>query len=191
MWLKIVALLPFLLAAPDVQVDYSDRHFEEIDVRVVGEDELLDKCVKSGLSLQYDFEMRVCRRRLAWFDGCPEKRLERHTLSYDPISGNFRLQADRFGDHQEPRAQNYASSAEASRALAEVFKLPLQYLARGEPEYLDSERSYVSVRVSSECHGDYNKTLARISSFLTLGLVRLSGFDTGWLDFKLYRPESE
>ncbi len=41
----------------------------------------------------------------------------------------------------------------------------------------------------SECKGGYNRTVARISSFLTMGLVRLSGFDTGWVDFKLERPE--
>ena len=79
---------------------------------------------------------------------------------------------------------------EASEAFGRIFKLPLIFLARGDQDYLGSGASYVSIRVSSECRGDFNKTLARISSVLTLGLVRLSGFDTGWLDFKLPRLEN-
>lgn len=190
MFLRIFALVQFLIAAPDIQVDFSDQGYREIDVRVVGKDDLLDKCLKSGLTLQYDFEVRLCRRRVVWFDGCPDERLEQHKLSYEPISGNFRLEIDRFGDEQEPVTQNFASRMEASEAFGRIFKLPLIFLARGDQDYLGSGASYVSIRVSSECRGDFNKTLARISSVLTLGLVRLSGFDTGWLDFKLPRLEN-
>ena len=191
MWSTIIALLPFLLAVPDLRVDFSDPKLEDINVRVVGKDELLDKCLKSGYMLQYDFEVRLCRRRPLWLDSCPKQRLEKHKLSFDPISGIFTLDIDRFGDSRDPGSLSFASIKDAYEGLSEVKNLSLQFLARDRFPYLEEPERYISIRVTSECRGDFNKTLARISSFLTLGLVRVSGFDTGWLDFNLQPADAK
>ncbi len=190
-FLKVFALLPLLFAAPEIKVDLAGSAAQQIDVRVTGKDGLLEDCVKSGLSFRYDFQVRICKRRPMWFDTCPEERVEKHALSYDPISGNYRLVIDRFGDDKQPFSKNFSSSAAAARRFSLVRNLPLLFVARGKTRYLHSNRSYLSVRVVSECRGEYNKTVAAISSFLTLGMYRVSGFDTGWVDFKLQRAKTQ
>ena len=187
--LKFVFLIPLFFGLPEIQVSWTDSSFTVLHIRLDVADELLSKCLKSGLEMEYAFETQLCRRRAAWFDACARRCRDRHRLSFEPISGSYTLVSDRLDDEIGPQTRSFSSLEDARRAMAEVEPLNLEFLAAGEPRYIGNRRAYVRVRAESHCKGDYNRTLARISSFLTLGLVRISGFDTGWTDFKLLWKE--
>jgi hypothetical protein len=191
MLLKLMIVAPLLLAVPEVVVKWSSPRFEALRVQVRAADGLLDKCVKGGLAMEYRYEVRLCRRLPVWFDACAKSWRERRQLSYDAISSSYHVESDRYGDEESPEVRYFSSFDEARKALAAVEQVPVSVLAGGRDEYLSETRSYVGVRVYSECKGDTNRTVARISSILTLGLLRLSGFDTGWVDFKMERSETE
>jgi len=182
---KFLLMLPLVFAAPQGRVSWSDASRKELRIRVEGKDELLGKCLKGGLEMEYEFEVQLCRRRAAWFDACAERLRDRHRLSLEPISGSYHFVSDRFGDEIGPQTHIISAQEEAVMALSEMNPVTLEYLAQADPKLMYSQNSYLRVRVQSHCRGDYNRTWARISSFLTLGLVRISGFDTGWMDFKL------
>ena len=187
MFWKLAAYLPFIFAAPAVQLELEDSALPAATVRMAGQDDLLEKCLKSGFPFEYAFKVRICKRRPLWFDTCRERRLEKHRLKFDVISGIFRLEVDRFDDNKDPAVKNYTSLSEAAGEFSAVKQLPLLFLARGRKDYLHSRRSYLSARVSSKCLGEYSETLADISSVMTFGLVRINGFDTGWVDFTFER----
>lgn len=182
---RILLILPLIFGFPDLKANWTDNLLDSVRVRVGGEDPLLDRCLKSGFELRYRYEVRLCKRRPLWFDYCPEERVIRHSLHYDPISDKYTLVVDWHGDQIEPRSETIASLEEAVESLAAVQNLPISFLSRGDEGLLQSRRRYLSIRVLSACKGDYNETLARISSVISLGLVRVSGFNTGWVDFRL------
>lgn len=184
-WLGWVLSLPVALAVPEVAVNWMSAGLGAIKVQVGGRDDLLGKCLKSGLAMEYKYQIRLCRRRAAWFDACAQRFREKRVLSFDPISGVYTLEADRFDDAEPPQTLRFDSLEDARSALGRVEGLTLAQLSGGEGGFAGSPRAYVRVRVQSDCRGDYNRTLARISSFVTLGLVRISGFDTGWTAFRL------
>ncbi|NLF24805.1 MAG: DUF4390 domain-containing protein [Deltaproteobacteria bacterium] len=187
--LKFFLVLPLIFASPQVKVNWTDSKFESLHIRVDFKDELMGKCLRGGLEMEYAFDARLCRRRTVWFDACAELYRERHHLSFEPISSNYTLVSDRLDDDIGPQTRNFKSLEEAQAAMAEMEEVTLAELAGSESQYLNNSRVYLSARAQSRCKGSYNRTLAGISSFLTLGLVRISGFDTGWVDFTLAREE--
>ena len=178
------ALLPIILAFPDVLMTL-DKAKENLSVVVDGKDDLLDSCTKSGMNFSYNFETQICKERIIGiFSNCSEAHKEQHQLTYDSISGRYRLDADVLDDGVEPQVTYYSTLEDARKAHQMVRGISIQTLIENDDEYLNGRRSYIRTRVVSECHGDHNETLADISSFLTLGLYRVSGFDTGWVDFR-------
>lgn len=185
-WLGIIFILS---GFPQVQVNWDTSDRTAIDIVVPGVDKILPTCLQSGLELRYRFEVQVCKRRPLWFDSCGPTRIKRHSLEYDPITQSYRLTSDWLGDRAGPITETFTTLNEASAAFQAAREVTLEFLADHSAELMNSRRLYLSVRIHSGCKGGYNETLARISSFLSLGLVRISGFDTGWLDFRVERNE--
>ena len=179
-------LLPAnLFAEPVPRVRWSGEGFDHIQVSLEGEDGLMDRCLNSGFTLHYRFTLQLCEKSSFWFDTCNDERQVRHSMSVDPLSESYSMESDRYGDVEGPQTTIINDAEEARYQYGQLQKLPLSFLVDENESVQYGEDSYVSVRVISHCEGEVNKTLSRISSFLTLGLVRISGFNTGWVDFVL------
>ena len=182
----ILAFFSFLMTVPDVQMKLN-RENESLSIKIVGRDELLGQCIKSGFVLKYNFEAQLCSKRLLWFDHCEEKRLIRHALSYDSITDRYRLDTEYVGHYQSKDSEYYDSLPEAQRALAQLKELPLEYVVPKSSASLYDENAYFDVKVTSECSEGKVHILQDLSYILTLGMYRVTGFDTGWISFN-FKP---
>ena len=182
----ILFLLPLVFAFPSLELSFEDESQGLLAVQVVGrQQEFLEQCVSNGLEVRYRYHFELCKRRGYWFDGCLKGRREIHRLNFDPISETYKITVDRHRDGADPSSQVFDSLDAAVSEMSRVKSLPVDFLSHGDVGYLTGKNAYLSVRVESRCRGDYNKTLARISYFLSLGLVEIPGFDSGWVDFTL------
>ena len=175
----------WLLAMKDVQVNWLDERKQVLNIQMVGGDALAGTCLKSGLELEYRYSVQICKRRPLWLDSCTKSWERSQILSYDPITIKYRLLIDTFDDRAEAETQIFESRNRALAGLRQARGMPLTSLAEKAAELLSNRRTYLTVRVQSNCKGDYNETLAKLSSFLSLGFVQIAGFDTGWVDFNV------
>lgn len=187
MLLRLLFALPILFAVPGLKMQWTGDERESVTIHLDGQEDFFDACLQSGFQLEYRFQIQICKRRPVWFDACKNDRIEKHTISFDAISQTYRMRSDRHGDTVGPATEILSSKEEASERQRTVREIPLMFLAHDDIDYVQSRRSYVSVRVKSSCLGEYNETFENISYVLTLGLVRLGGFDSGWVDFALHR----
>ncbi|RMG43397.1 MAG: DUF4390 domain-containing protein [Candidatus Dadabacteria bacterium] len=174
-----------IFAFPSVDVRWGDSTSENINILTAGKADWIPRCLNSGMEVRYRFEAQLCRRRSAWFDSCLGKRVETHRLSFDPITGSYRLVSDRLHDAVPPEEKTLKSYQEALQETGAVRSMPLAFLAAGHNKYLSARRAYVNVRVLVDCKGRYNETLAKISRVITLGLLRPNEYDSGWESFML------
>lgn len=186
--IKATLLVPFILAGPTPYIQWADLEQGAIKMWVQGEDPLLKKCVESGLGMRYRFKVQLCRQRAGWFARCSKVRNVIHILKFDPISENYTLAKDLLGDPENPTVLGDISLEEALSQLRKVERFDLSNIAKEVEVELNSRNAYLSLRIVSECRGEYNQTVADLSYLLSLGTVRLDGFDTGWLDFNLSQP---
>lgn len=175
----------FILASPDLTVEWVNPRLEQLKVALQGREEIANQCLKSGLRIRYRFEMQVCRHRDWWTDSCGDERIFTRFLEHDAISDAYSITSDRLGDTDEPVTTHEASLAKARTDVSSLNPLSLKDLIGKDTKIREARRSYVRVRVLSECEGEYNRFLSKIPYFLTFGLVRFTGYNSGWTDFKL------
>lgn len=189
--MNIAAALLILLAFPDMSVKWSSPANDAISVAVDRGDPRVEECLSAGLQVRYRYDFQICRRRTGWFSACKDVRSIVSTLEYDPISENYKLVSDRLYDSVEPETTRYLSIAEALGALVSLKGIPLQAL--GGHNEMSRARKPLSVwaKLDTGCRGEYNQTIARISYFLSLGLVKLSEHSTGWVEYSLNPSASE
>lgn len=188
---SLVAVLGLLLfpmraaAAPELRVNWFDKSESSLKVSVTGTSDILRECIESGLEIRYKYYAKLCRKRNYWADSCSAEQIETHAIQFDPISENYRVTVDIRDDNREPLVNHRPTLEEALTALSSIDAMPLESFDNFKDGVIGSGREFISVRVVSDCKGEYNKALARISYFLTFGLMRISGFSTGWVDFNL------
>ena len=190
MILKLLLIVSFFLAPPDVKLNWLGAgERKAVRIWVDGYDSFGGDCVKNGLALRLRFESRLCYRRFWWVRSCgPTWRIVQ-TLQFDPISDSYKFVSDQLDDEAVPAENTFKSVDEGMRKLMtfdefELSNLVLPESAAGR-ELSRLNHPYMAVRVWSECRGEYNETLERISYLVSFGLVRTSGFDSGWFDFGL------
>lgn len=187
MILKAFAFLPLLLVPLDFRIDWSDSSYQAINVLLSGYNETVERCIQSGLEVRYRYELQLCRRRTMWFHSCKDKTVVLRTLEFDPITQHYKVLRDTLGDGRSGLSSRAASLEEGLSALSSVSGFPLDVLTDGDDSFMEASKLYVSARVVATCRGQYNETLARIGYLLTLGLVKISALNTGWIDFNLDR----
>ncbi len=182
-WLTYMIASTLLFGAPQVTVQEPAPNAVTITLKDI--DSEYEQCIPSGFKLRYRFEMQLCRERQFWFSRCKDTRTIIRALEYDAVSQRFKLNTDQLGDEEETLTTNFDSLSPALRAISMLETVPLTRF--GAPkEGLDLEKSWtLSTRVLVDCKGDYSKTLSDISYFLTLGMVRLNQYNTGWKTTKL------
>ena len=185
MFLRILAALPLLFALPEFRINWKDSRHDALNVSISGYNETVERCIESGLEVRYRYELQLCRRRTLWFHACKERNVVLQSLQFDPISEMYKVTRDRLGDDRGAVRTSAGTFEEGLAAASNVSDLPLGFLSGGDQAFVSDPRLYVSARVLATCRGEYNETLARIGYFLTLGLVKVSAFNTGRIDFNL------
>lgn len=185
--LNVVFLAPLIFGFPDLRVKWSSPKEEGVSVAIMDPDTLLDNCVKSGFEMRYRYEVQLCRKRTFWFSECKDKRIVYNALDFDPISESYKLTRDLWHDGIAPDSVVLQASDEAAEKMSNIDSLPLSFLGDGDKEFTSQPKLFIVVRAYSECRGEYNKTVADVSKFLTFGLLKISGFDSGSKTFEV-RP---
>ena len=177
------ALILLIFAFPEPRMNWVDKLTGAVRIEVPGDQELLSRCIESGLQLRFRFQFRLCRKRTGWLDGCGDDVKEVHTMQFDPASESYRVEIDRFGDADDPVATTVAGLVEARKMVAAVPDLALDDLG-GDSKSL-KPRSYIGVRVVADCKGGLDSMMLELSNIVTFGLVRIDRFDSGWVAFEL------
>lgn len=185
--INVLLLVPIVFGFPDLRVKWTSPKEEGVNVSIVEKDPLLDNCVKSGFEMRYRYEVQLCRKRTFWFSECKDKRIVYNALDFDPISESYKLTRDLWDDEVAPDTISLQAAEEASERMSNVEALPLSFLGEGDGDFTSQPKLFIVVRAYSECRGEYNRTLADISKFLTFGLLKISGFDSGSKTFEV-RP---
>lgn len=167
-----------------VNITSGEDKFGSLTVEVVGSNESFRECLASGLELQYRVRARLCRRRTGWFDSCADPIEEVTTLQINLVSGTARVVRDRLGDKTTPRT-SFKGSEEAGLAGARMTEpFSLVALAGEDQSLLTSSRTFLDVRVNVVCKGE-QALLRDLAEDITLGLLELKGYDSGWQEFVL------
>ena len=175
---------------PDVLINWSKKRNKQfLDVKLTGEDPLFAQCLNSGLNLQYQYELKLCRRRSLWFDSCNKTRKAIFRLHLDSATGMYSFVGDLLGDQLQPEKDQFDSEDAAKGRIRAIIRYPMELLT-GQVEEVDLNNTYLSVKVLSDCYGKRGQLASNISRVLTLGLVQVQGFDTGWIDFTLHDSTS-
>jgi len=185
MLLKLFLALPIIFSTPELTVNWLTSNQRSVALVLQGEDPIIGKCLQSSLTLRYKYQLQICKRRPLWFDVCKDELELRRSVTFDPISRTYDLNSKWAYKAEEEIVQHFSSRMELLKSLQTIKAVDLNVLAENSLSFIQSQRSYISARVSSDCKGDYNETLAELSHFLSFGLIRISGFDTGWLDFRM------
>lgn len=174
-----------IFAFPDPKVNWLNQQHDSVKIEVAGNDEFINQCLSSGLELRYRYEARLCKRRLLWADACNQEKIEIRTLQFDHISEGYRLSIDWLGDKIPAKVVHIAIQQEALIAIANIAAINFVDLGFNQADFPETSSPYMGIRVIADCKGDYNETIAKISSWLTLGLLDLATYDSGWVDFRL------
>jgi hypothetical protein len=181
--LQLVVVFVFVSVgfADGPTVKWANDTRDAVRIVVDGEEEFFTQCIRSGFEARMRFEVGVCRRREGWFDRCSETFTEVHALRYDAVADAYLLTRDRWGDAAPPTEETVGDAENALRGLAEIGPEPLAQHGWAA----DGRRYYIKLRAVADCKGEYNELLARIPYLLTLGLVRVNGYDSGTVTFSL------
>lgn len=185
MKILLFAVLPFLLAVPDVLINWQDEANDTVSLVVRGKDEQLRTCLDAGLELRYFFELQLCKRRPFWLDTCQDSKELVKRVHFDPISRNYEIEENWSHAVAQKQEERFSKASDMLHSLRNIEVVSLRELAGESDEFVNSQRSYFSVRLHSECSGEDEGAVADLSQFFSFGLVQLNGFDTGWIDFRL------
>ena len=178
----IAILVPIFLMAPELvarwQADQASIRFN-LDQN----DEHVAQCVQSGLEVKHRLEFRVCRKRGTWLDHCDSTEVMARSIKYDPVSESYSIITDIINDNVAPATVLVTDVEEAQRVMQE-FAIPSEFL-KPEGEAAAGKNHYVTFRIRGFCQQDEKSIFTQIPYYLTFGIFRFAGFDTGWVDYEL------
>lgn len=186
MLLRLILLFPLFLLTSDFQINWLSGQRDTVRVQYKGDrTDFIRGCVRNELKVRYRYDIQLCKRRSWWLNSCQEARRYVSTMEYDPITESYAVSQDALFDDLDGGVRRFNSFDEAIAALSRISEVKLADLSATDPVFLQSSRLVIAVRVVADCRGDYNRLFADISSFVTFGFVRVSGFDTGKVGFDL------
>ncbi len=186
MLLRLMLLFPLFLLTSDFQINWLSGQRDTVRVQYKGDrTDFIRSCVRNELKVRYRYDIQLCKRRSWWLNACQDARRYVSTMEYDPITESYAVSQDALFDDLDGGVRRFNSFDEAIAALSRISEVKLADLSATDPVFLQSSRLVIAVRVVADCRGDYNRLFADISSFVTFGFVRVSGFDTGKVGFDL------
>lgn len=177
-------ILPLVFASPDMLVDWEGSSNEAVNVSVRPGGEVLETCLQAGMEVRFNFEAQICRRRSMWLPDCGERLQMIHAIQYDPISETYQVSSDRIGDRRPEQTVTLESREESFALASRLQHLSLKELGLGS-QFAVSERAFLSLKATGDCRGEYSEILSRIGYYLSLGLVRINAFNSGWVAYEL------
>jgi hypothetical protein len=181
----VQSAVPAFAEDPAIHVRWNAARDGSLRVELLGEDPQAPACLRGGFEVSYRYELELCLKRTIWFDSCLPTRLLIQALAYDPLAETYKVTTDLLGDEESPLTEQFTRLAEAQARLAEIPKIRQGFFGAEESLYRSSGRALLSVRLVASCKGEFSETLSRVSYLLSLGLMRTSGFTTGWHNFAL------
>lgn len=178
-----ILLVPLILINGIINLNWnSAQNTEAVNVKVNSHDEILERCAQSGIEVRYRYLVKICKRRNWWFDQCSEEKQYLQSLQFDPISESYKITTDRIGDPAPPEVSVVTRRSEAFEAISSVNDVSLDSIATVQ-EFPRDQKTYVSVRLLSECKGEYSQIATGLTTIATLGLIKVGWIDSGWIDF--------
>jgi hypothetical protein len=174
---QILLLAPPLHLAPEFITGYEPSG---LSAKVQGREDSMSQCVRGGVEFRCQFKFEACEKRRLWLDNCRQVREVRSTLKYDPISETYRVSRDMLGDADPPETGQFESLNKAFTSVLEMEGIPLSFVTGDNSSLQQSDRLYVDTRAICYCREDFSQALAKVTNVLTLGLIQLRPFDSGW-----------
>jgi hypothetical protein len=163
-------------AQPEVKVQWASKKAEAVTISISAAADLFEQCLKGGLQVRYRYELELCRHRILWSDHCAPGVTYLRSLKYEAVSDSYQLSQDRLGDRLPAEVVTVNQREEALARLLSLKRIELKSINDEEEADYPGAQRYLSLRVLGECKGEYSATF---------GLLRISGFDTGWVDYQL------
>jgi hypothetical protein len=178
------------LSEPVPSLYWQNASKQELALRVSGTDPSLQECLQSGLPLRYQYSVQLCERESAWFDSCGPQREIVKTVRYSPVAEQYAIESEGYLGSGDA----YAIVSEVGEVVANLMSIQgialsslkeaNQEESLGEPIIITDE-TVLKVRVVSICDGEVADVFAHVSYFLTMGMYRISGFNSGWVEVQL------
>jgi hypothetical protein len=181
----ILLLALFALVVPQPSLRWTDHSRYELSLSLTGTDPYLAECLNSGLPLRYQYSVQLCERESAWFDSCGPQRELVKTAKYSPISEQYSIESEGvLGTTQSKEI--LTDIEEVTDHLMMLNGISLRSLLETTEEDLSvTQDTVLKVRVVSVCDGEVADLFTHPSYFLTMGMYRMSGFNSGWIDIPL------
>ncbi len=180
--LPVWLMVPALLLVPSTIVRWlPDRSGFHISLEE--QDKHILQCIQTGLEVRTRMEFKLCRRRSGWFDRCGDNQLLTRSVHYDPVTENYRIVTDLLNDSAPP-ATLLETDVDKAQKLMQDFTIPAETVL--DPEMVQPGKTiYIGVRIRGYCERDEKSLFVQIPYYLTFGMFRFAGFDTGWVDYEL------
>lgn len=180
------ALLLFvLLLNPEFDLNWvTTGDTSRLRASLSGYNEELSQCISSGLSLRFRYDFKLCKKRHFWWDDCENSRTATNSVEFDPISETYAVTSDLLGDSEPPLVERVSDVPKALALATRRSDITWNWLSDGAKVSFDDSKQLFRGRVSAECRGEYSESMKRLSYVLSFGLVRSSGYDSGWVEFK-------
>ena len=179
-----LAILHIFMSFPQPIVNWVGQ--DAVNISVSGSEELLERCLASGIEVRYRYEFQICQKRSGWIDSCQDLKREIRSMQFDPVSENYTVTVDRHGDNLAPESSTQHSKNDAQLKVSKIENLPLKFLDQNF-SLASRDGYYISMRVVADCKGSMNSALLAISNILTFGQVKIDRFDSGWIAFDIDR----
>ena len=183
---QLLIAIPILFGNPQLLMKWSDTAKQSLSFFVTQHDSFMEECRESGSDVYYRYEYQLCKRRHAWLDGCGDFQNQTRTLSYDPISENYKIKYEKWGSGEPDSTSQFTALEDAVAELSMVKSIPLdELIKKSEFDGIALERLYVRANARFICKGERNTVMDRVSRIITLGMVRPGTTESGWIDFYL------
>lgn len=182
-----VLQLVFIIVFPfELTVHWQDRENEILLLTYEQDSAIAKECVDTGFTFEQRYLLRACADGDAWFLDCKRTRRQVNKISHDPIRNEYTVATDLHGDTKQPLTTSFTSFKKAFSFFSQVSDLPVSHMQRD-----DKDKKDLSIRIVSQCLGEYSETLAQLSYLLTLGIVDIGWSDTDWIDFQLDKEATD
>lgn len=184
-FLKLIIV--FIVSAPEFRFDWltlGDN--SKFKASLIGYNEQLQRCAASGLALRLRYEFQICEDKKLWFDECKDVKRAMSSFEYDPISETYLVTKDFLGDVDLPMSERVEKLDKAIAKVSILEDVSFAWIAgksEANPDLKNIDPKGLRGRIVVECRGNYSESVKRLSSFLSLGLIRTSEFDSNWVKF--------
>lgn len=173
-----------------VGINWQDSNYKDLQIKANQEQQGIQQCLDTGLKQTATFYFQICKHRSLWFDPCLKLETSEKILSFDALSQSYMLNEKSSFEYNTAIGQ-FDSPESAFQAFLSINGIDINELTFHSDEFKLSKRSYVSVRVMLSCKGEKDDLVGEVSRLLSFGIVKLNEEDTGWVDFRLYKPKNK